>query len=48
MDYKELKKILEEIQNQLYYHEESQTREDAIKHHEELEVLVDELQDLIK
>lgn len=48
MDYKEIREILEEIKNQLYFHEEAPTSDKQVLVLEEIEKLVDELQDLIK
>jgi hypothetical protein len=48
MNYKEIKDILDDINETLYYHENAPTSDKQVLALEELEKLVDELQDLIK
>jgi hypothetical protein len=48
MQYKEIRRLTEEINEQLYYHENAPTSDKQVLALEELEKLVDELQDLIK
>ena len=48
MDYEEIRELLEEIKNDLYYHEEATTSDKQVEAFENLEKGVDELQSLIK
>jgi len=48
MDYEEIRQLTEEINEQLYYHEEATTSEKQVEALERLEQLANELQDLIK